>query len=62
MVLNTVILFLPAGQNNALAAGGLAILCAAINLPCIWAWLGDALRQHLLIPKILKLFNRPWPA
>jgi threonine/homoserine/homoserine lactone efflux protein len=59
MVLNTVILFLPAGQNNALAAGGLALICAAINLPCIciWAWLGDALRQHLLIPKILKLFN-----
>jgi threonine/homoserine/homoserine lactone efflux protein len=59
MVINTVILFLPAEQNSMLAAAGLAVLCALINLPCIciWAWLGDALRQHLLIPKILKLFN-----
>jgi threonine/homoserine/homoserine lactone efflux protein len=59
MVINTVILFLPAEQNSMLAAVSLAILCALINLPCIciWAWLGDALRQHLLIPKILKLFN-----
>ncbi|MFC7420065.1 LysE family translocator [Iodobacter arcticus] len=59
MVLNTVILFLPAGQNNIIAVISLAALCALINLPCIciWAWLGDALRQHLLVPARLKLFN-----
>jgi threonine/homoserine/homoserine lactone efflux protein len=59
MVLNTVILFLPVGQNNLIAVISLAILCAVINLPCIciWAWLGDALRQHLLVPARLKLFN-----
>lgn len=59
MVLNTVILFLPAGQNNMIAVISLAALCALINLPCIcvWAWLGDALRQHLLVPARLKLFN-----
>jgi threonine/homoserine/homoserine lactone efflux protein len=59
MVLNTVILFLPAGQNNIITVISLAALCALINLPCIciWAWLGDALRQHLLVPARLKLFN-----
>ncbi|MBM5572627.1 LysE family translocator [Deefgea chitinilytica] len=59
MVLNTVILFLPAGQQNGQAALSLALLCAAINLPCIavWAWLGDALRHHLLELRNLKIFN-----
>ncbi|QZA82112.1 LysE family translocator [Deefgea piscis] len=59
MVLNTVILFLPHGQQNLGAVLSLALICALINLPCIalWAWLGDALRHHLLVPKNLKLFN-----
>ena len=59
MVLNTVILFLPQGQQNLHAALGLAMICALINLPCIgvWAWLGDALRHHLLVPRNLKIFN-----
>jgi len=59
MVLNTVILFLPTGQQNGSAALSLALLCAAINFPCIgiWAWLGDALRHHLLEPRNLKIFN-----
>ncbi len=59
MVLNTVILFLPQGPPNWLAALALALLCALINLPCIgvWAWLGDALRHHLLVARNLKIFN-----
>ena len=59
MVLNTVILFLPTAQQNWQAALSLALLCAVINLPCIaiWAWLGDALRHHLLVPSNLKIFN-----
>lgn len=59
MVLNTVILFLPSSQPNWLAALSLALLCALINWPCIavWAWLGDALRKHLLLARNLLIFN-----
>lgn len=58
MVLNVAILFLPreAGWQ---AAARLALLCAAVNLPCIalWALAGDRLRHWLHRPAVLAAFN-----
>lgn len=58
MVLNVAILFLPreGGWDAALL---LALLCAAVNLPCIalWAVVGDRLRLWMRDPAALMVFN-----
>ena len=58
MVINTALLFLPvgAGVTQALL---LALACALINFPCIcvWAGLGEALRQHLAKDGARRYFN-----
>ena len=58
MVINIAILFLPR-DGGWDAAASLALLCAAINLPCIalWAAAGDRLRNWLGRPSALLAFN-----
>lgn len=58
MVVNTSLLFLPAAANWQQALL-LAVLCAAINFPCIclWAALGEGLRRHLGHPHARRVFN-----
>ena len=58
MVINIAILFLPR-DGGWDAAASLALLCAAVNLPCIalWAAAGDRLRNWLGRPSALLAFN-----
>lgn len=58
MVLNVAILFLPA-DSHAGDALLLGLFCAVVNFPCIalWAWTGDALRQWMHQPWVLRSFN-----
>lgn len=58
MVLNVALLFLPRGAGWG-AAASLALVCAAINLPCIalWALAGDRVRNWMDSPAALMLFN-----
>ena len=59
MVLNASILFMPAGGARLAAALLLALVFAAVNLPCIsvWAWGGERLRRWLAAPRALLLYN-----
>lgn len=58
MVVNTSLLFLPAGAGWQQALL-LALLCAGINFPCIclWAALGDGLRRYLSQDGARRAFN-----
>lgn len=58
MALNTAILFLPRGGGWG-AALSLALICTAVNLPCVavWAGAGGRLRHRLREPRMLRLFN-----
>ncbi|WP_047243600.1 LysE family translocator [Chromobacterium subtsugae] len=59
MVLNASILFMPAGGAKLAAALLLAVVFAAVNLPCIsvWAWGGERLRRWLAAPRALLMYN-----
>ncbi|SMF24718.1 LysE family translocator [Pseudogulbenkiania subflava] len=60
MVVNTAILFMPAGATDrVIAALVLAVTCMAINFPCVsvWAWTGDRLRQWLAEDRARRQFN-----
>ena len=58
MGVNTAILFLPSGSGWWTAAS-LALVCIAVNLPCVavWAVAGDRLRHRLHDPLALRAFN-----
>ena len=58
MGVNTAILFLPSGSGWWTAAS-LALVCIAVNLPCVavWAVAGDCLRHRLHDPLALRAFN-----
>lgn len=58
MGVNTAILFLPSGSGWWTAAS-LALVCIAVNLPCVavWAVAGDRLRDRLHDPLALRVFN-----
>ena len=58
MGVNTAILFLPSGSGWWTAAS-LALVCIAVNLPCVavWAVAGDRLRHRLHDPLALRVFN-----
>ena len=58
MGVNTAILFLPSGSGWWTAAS-LALVCIAVNLPCVavWAVAGDRLRHRLRDPLALRAFN-----
>ena len=58
MGVNTAILFLPSGSGWWTAAS-LALVCIAVNLPCVavWAVAGDRLRHRLHDPLALRTFN-----
>lgn len=58
MAFNTAILFLPRGGGWG-AALSLALVCIAVNLPCVavWAGAGGQLRHRLRDPRMLRLFN-----
>ena len=58
MGVNTAILFLPSGSGWWTAAS-LALVCIAVNLPCVavWAVAGDRLRDRLHDPLALRAFN-----
>lgn len=58
MVFNVAALFLPR-DGGWPAAALLAVVCAALNLPCIalWALVGDRLRAWMKRPGVLTAFN-----
>ena len=58
MGVNTAILFLPSGSGWWTAVS-LALVCIAVNLPCVavWAVAGDRLRHRLHDPLALRAFN-----
>jgi len=59
MVTNTALIFTPHGLPVAEGAAWLALVCAAVNLPCVglWAVTGDRLRRHLSRGKAAQVFN-----
>ncbi len=59
MVTNTALLFTPRDLPPLAGAAWLALICVAINLPCVglWAVAGDRLRQFLAQGKAALVFN-----
>ena len=59
MVVNTAILFAPRNLPLVQGAALLALVCAAINLPCVglWAVTGDRLRRFLARGRAALVFN-----
>ncbi len=59
MVVNTAILFVPRDLPLLQAAALLALICAAVNLPCVglWAVTGDRLRRFLARGRAALVFN-----
>jgi len=59
MVLNIALFFAPAAAGDGAGSAGLALLCAAVNLPCIavWAFTGDRLRRLLSQGRAALVFN-----
>ena len=59
LVVNTAILFVPRDLPLLQAAALLALICAAVNLPCVglWAVTGDRLRRFLARGRAALVFN-----
>ncbi len=59
LVINVALFFAPQQAGDWLGAAGLALLCAAVNLPCIavWAFAGDRLRRFLSRGRAALVFN-----